>query len=469
MPAHHILLVEDSDDDALLLTWLFEKKLPDCTITRVDTLDAVLQELNRHIYDAVVSDYVLVGFTGLDVLNRIRSYEFDLPFILISGTVGEDTAVEAVRAGAADYVMKDNLTRLPTSLMREIRAHEMRRQKRASEKHLLQQQADMAALLENTEDCIWSIDRNLRISILNPAAKSCFRTTFGADLEPGRYFPDPLPAAVVPVWDALIRHAFTGKKSLQEIRFGNDESSTMMEVSVNPIRNANTGIVGVSFFAKDITQRKSIERKLTASLREKEILLAEVHHRVKNNLAIITGILALQQDRFDDARYLDLYSEAITKIKSIALIHELLYQTDSFESIDFRTYLTSLTRFIQSSVDIGSRIRIQVDADESRMGLNMAVPCGLIVSELVTNAFKHAFHGAEGGAVDVEFRVNGDRFTLRVRDSGTSVRSADQLSRDGGLGMALVSGLTEQLGGSLSYDFTNGTTIIMESWLTPSS
>lgn len=468
MPAHHILLVEDSDDDAILIRWLFEKELPDCQLTRVETIEEVLKELNRHIYDAIVSDYVMVGFTGLDLLNRIRSYEFDVPFILISGTVGEATAVEAVQAGAADYVLKDNLNRLPGSLMREITANEMRRQKRAGEKHLLQQQADMAALLENTEDCIWSIDRNLRISILNPAARACFQRTFGTDLQAGSYFPDPLPTAVVRVWDGMIKTAFTGKKSVQEILFGDEVTGSMMEVSVNPIRNAATGIVGVSFFGKDITQRKTIEQRLTASLREKEILLAEVHHRVKNNLAIITGILALQQDRFDDARYLDLYSEAITKIKSIALIHELLYQTDSFEAIDFRTYLTSLTRFIQSSLDGGSRIRISVDAAESRMGLNMAVPCGLIVSELVTNAFKHAFHGTDEGEVSIRYQVDGDRFVLSVHDTGDTVRSADELTREGGLGMALVSGLTEQLGGTLLFDFTKGTTITMESWLTPS-
>lgn len=463
MASIRLLLVEDSDDDAMLIHLLIRRELPTAELTRVERFPDFAAELNRHVFDAVVCDYILQGFTGMDVLAHIRKYEFDIPFILISGTVGEDIAVEAVKSGAADYVMKDNLARLPTSIVREVNANEIRRQRRVSEKHLMVQQANMAALLENTTDCIWSINRNLQISIINTSAKSCFKRHFGAEMAEGSYFPDLLPTAVIPQWDNLIKSAFMGRKGTHEVRFGGEPDSPFMEISINPIYGTDKRVGGVSFFAKDISERKAIEQRLSASLKEKEILLAEVHHRVKNNLAIISGILALHQDRFPDSDVQAVYTEAITKIKSIALIHELLYTNDSFESIRFGTYLKTLILYISESLVGMHPLSIVVDADSTELHLSKAVPCGLIVSELVTNAIKHAFRDGENGTITVVFRQSDSGFRLDVRDNGTRLAGTADLAREGAIGTELVRGLAEQIGATIRYELDEGTAIILES------
>jgi PAS domain S-box-containing protein len=459
----NLLLLEDSVNDALVLKLFLKRSLEGCEITVVNTLEEFEMSLKHGFFDAIISDYQLGTYTGMDAFQRLQVSGSDLPFILISGTLGDELAVGALKSGVSDFVAKSNLSRLPSAIEREVATARMRRQKMAAD-HILQvNEHNLKALIENTDDCIWSINRNMQITILNHASKSSFQAMYGVDLHTGMYFPDSLPSSVISNWDQLVNSAFTGQKSRHELPFSfADGNKRIVEVSVNPILDADHEISGVSFFAKDITQRKMWEEQLGANLREKEILLAEIHHRVKNNLAIVSSILMLQQDKIEDGPHKQVYTEAIHKIKSIALIHEKLYQNNSLAEIEFSEYIQSLADSVSSSMRADKPIRVDVDAEPKIFDIISAIPCGLILSELLTNAYKHAFRDQADGRILIEFRNTGTGFRLRVMDDGVRTDVLEHMEKSASVGMLIVRGLAEQLGATLSFESDRGTIVTLE-------
>lgn len=459
----HLLLVEDSENDAILLDLFLKRSLPECQTIVVASLDAFDTHLKQGFFDVVICDYQLGLFTGMDVFERLQASGSDIPFILVSGSAGDEIAVHALKSGVHDYVTKSNLSRLPSAILREVAAAQLRRQKKSADHALLLNQQNLLALIENTDDCIWSINRNLQISILNHAVKQYFQDVYGVELRAGMYFPDGLPATVLSTWDGIVKTAFRLEKSHHEIPFTSpDGSQRIMDVSVNPILDAGNTVSGVSFFARDITQRKLWEEQHGANLKEKEILLAEIHHRVKNNLAIVSGILMLQQDKIEDELYKQVYTEAINKIKSIALIHEKLYQNKSLAEIEFSEYIRSLAESVASSMRTESHIRVDVDAQPMIMDIISAIPCGLILSELLTNAFKHAFIEQQDGRILIEFRKTDHGFLLCVKDNGRRTDSLDRMVNSASVGMMIVRGLAEQLNATLTFDYDNGMVITLQ-------
>ncbi len=461
--APRLLLLEDSDDDALLLRIFLERELPQSNIEWVTTLQDFEASLKTGIFDVVISDYQLDGFTGLDAFRVMLRSSPDIPFIMVSGCMGEDLVVSALKSGISDYVTKSSLTRLPMAILREVEAAQLKRQKSAGEVILQQNRQNLIALIENTDDGIWSVNRNMQVTILNASAKRFFKDIYGAELYVGAYFPDVFPTAVHSLWDHILKSAFSGLKSHQELTFQHtDGTDCIMDVSVNPISDDQNAITGVSFFAKDITARKKTELSAAANLKEKEIMLSEIHHRVKNNLAIVSGILMLQQDKMDDVANKTIYGEAINKIKSIALIHEKLYQNKSLAEIQFNDYIDSLAETVRGSMGDDKTISVDVDADPMIMDVTTAIPCGLILSELLTNAYKHAFKHQDSGRIVVRLRKKPGGFTLSVSDDGRAPDVLKQLKNSNSVGMMIVHGLVEQLNANLHFDCANGTTILID-------
>jgi len=202
----------------------------------------------------------------------------------------------------------------------------------------------------------------------------------------------------------------------------------------------------------DITETKRSEELISASLAEKELLLREVHHRVKNNLQIISTLLDLQSESIQDTSALNSFRESQDRIKAMALIHERLYESEDFSSVDFAEYIGSLSAYLFDSylVDPG-RIVLKIDAGGVSIGIDRAIPCGLIINELVSNALKHAFPGNRAGEISIRFDVDADDWiTLTVADSGVGIPPDLDLENTGTLGLQLVNMLARQLGGVLS-------------------
>lgn len=215
----------------------------------------------------------------------------------------------------------------------------------------------------------------------------------------------------------------------------------------------------ISEMMRTLSELKQTEEKLKASLNEKELLLKEVHHRVKNNLQIISSIFSLQSQSLEDEKILAILQDSQARIASMALIHEKLYQSKNIAQIDFAEYIKNLTTNLFSSYNIGNRqIALDLDVEKLSLNLDTAIPCGLLINELVSNALKHAFRDREVGQIKIEFSIlPPDRLRLIVRDNGVGLPSNFDSRTGYSLGFRLIRALSRQLKGNLEIDRTQGT------------
>ena len=214
---------------------------------------------------------------------------------------------------------------------------------------------------------------------------------------------------------------------------------------------------------QELTDRKQAEAALRAALAEKTVLLKEIHHRVKNNLQVVTSLLNLQQNRTQDEQLLDTLASTRNRVRSMALIHEKLYQSHNLANLDLASYLTALCRQLHSSAgNVQNRVRMEsaVTPLSLTIGLDQAVPCGLVINELVSNALKYAFPGERTGRIQVSLECPAPReVLLTVADDGVGLPAALNPGQTESLGLKLVSLLTDQLHGTITFERGSGTVV----------
>ncbi|TSA54660.1 MAG: response regulator [Planctomycetaceae bacterium] len=210
----------------------------------------------------------------------------------------------------------------------------------------------------------------------------------------------------------------------------------------------------------EIAERKRAEENVRQSLLEKEVMLKEIHHRVKNNMQVISSLLNLQAGYIEDERALDLFKECQNRVRTMSLIHERLYQAEDLASINFTEYIRRLTGnlLVVYRIDTGI-IKLNIYVEDVFLDINKSIPCGLIINELVSNVFKHAFPEGSEGEVSItltEDKVD-KKYTLIVSDDGVSFPEGLDFRETETLGMRLVNILTEQLHGTIELDRSGGT------------
>ena len=203
---------------------------------------------------------------------------------------------------------------------------------------------------------------------------------------------------------------------------------------------------------QDITEKKLADERIKESLKEKEILLMEVHHRVKNNLALVSGLMQLQAYQTDDEMVYKYLEDNQTRIKSIALIHDQLYQNDNFTNVRLDEQTENLIKHLSDSIANGKDIRVELELDEVEVNINQAVPYTLLLNEVVTNAYKHAFNEAEKGEIHLTLKSENNLVSLKVKDDGKGLDRDIDLEYPSSLGMTLVKTLSDQLQGTLNID-----------------
>jgi two-component sensor histidine kinase len=208
----------------------------------------------------------------------------------------------------------------------------------------------------------------------------------------------------------------------------------------------------------EITERMQAQERIRASLKEKEVLLQEIHHRVKNNLQVISSLLNLQASTIDNLETLEAFRESQNRIRSMALIHEQLYESHDLARIDFGAYVRNLAVFLFRSyaADLG-QVTLEIEADEISLGIHQAVPCGLILNELMSNALKHACPAGQAGRIRVALGANEDNITLVLGDTGVGFPADTDYHTTTSLGLQLVSTLVDQLDGEIALENKNGT------------
>jgi len=215
--------------------------------------------------------------------------------------------------------------------------------------------------------------------------------------------------------------------------------------------------------ARDITERKKMEKEIQISLEEKEMLLREIHHRVKNNLMIISSLLNLQSRYIKDKEVLDVFKDSQNRARSMALIHDRLYHSSHLKSIDIGDYIQTLAGdLFRTYVTDSERISLNFDVEDVMMDINTMIPLGLIVNELLSNCLKHAFPDERSGQIDIGFHYNHPKFRLTVTDNGVGFPENIDYRKTKSLGLRLVNILTDQIDGTMEFNGENGTQFVIE-------
>lgn len=211
----------------------------------------------------------------------------------------------------------------------------------------------------------------------------------------------------------------------------------------------------------ETSERKKTERKLKDSLKEKELLMKEIHHRVKNNLTVISGLLRLQSHHIKDKETLDIFKESQNRAKSMALIHEKLYKSNELRKIDFKEYIKSLTTELFYSYNTSPEINLNLDIADVYMDVNISVPLALIINEIVSNSLKHAFPRGSKGNISVNFHKKAKEYELIIADDGIGFPSDLDYKFTDSLGMHIVNNLTEQIKAQITLEKEKGTKFII--------
>jgi len=238
-----------------------------------------------------------------------------------------------------------------------------------------------------------------------------------------------------------------------------DGAEFPLEITPVLIRTPEGDPLFIQSVVRDISEKKRAEETLRESLREKEVMLREIHHRVKNNMQIISSLLRLQSRLVKDRRTVEMFKESQNRIRSMALIHEKLYQTEDFSRINFAQYIRSLTVHLFHTYRVNPNVvKMISEVEDVYLDINKAIPCGLILNELVSNALKHAFPGKKKGEIYVKLSLAEDEaILLVVADDGVGLPLEVDFKEPETLGLQLVKDLVDQLEGTVRLDRDGGT------------
>ena len=239
-------------------------------------------------------------------------------------------------------------------------------------------------------------------------------------------------------------------------RVTKDGSRIDVFVAAIPVYVEGEPLAGFGMYI-DITEQKEYEEKIYSSLKEKNVLLQEIHHRVKNNLAVVSGLLQLQMYETDDPVIRDTLKESESRIQTMALIHEKLYNSENLSRISTQSYINDLVATIQSTVDIPKDIAVETDIADIELNINNAVPFALLVNEVVTNSFKHAFTEQEEGRILIDISLQDDILHAKIKDNGKGLPGDFSPSTKDSLGMNLIDNFAKQLDANLEMGSNNGT------------
>ncbi len=250
----------------------------------------------------------------------------------------------------------------------------------------------------------------------------------------------------------LLREVVEHKRTEEELCKIRDELEIKVQERTAEFIRINEAL------STEITERKEVEEQIQASLIEKEVLLKEIYHRVKNNLQVISSLLNLQSEYITDKHDLEIFKQSQQRIESMAQVHEKLYQSKDLARIDFGEYIRDLVVSLFSSYEVNSdAIALTINIGSVLLGLDLAIPCGLIINEIVSNSIKHAFPKGTNGEIRLDFFANDDnQFILSISDNGVGFPPDFDFKKTTTLGLQLVDSLTHQISGEIDVTCYGG-------------
>lgn len=368
-------------------------------------------------------------------------------------SVQNTLAKEKLRAELAEETNK----KLADEIMERIRA----------EKLLQEQYLRTKAILDSSSNTFLLIlDHKQNITSFNTHFEKYFNNLIKTPLKTGvkfdTLFSKVFNSAQLRFFRKRVSLVKSGKSLQFEVEMKRDNEIIWWEIFMNPIFDTEGFIAEISMVAHDITEKKKTDIEIVESLKEKEILLKEIHHRVKNNLQVISSILNLQSSFVQDENTLGILRESRNRIRSMAIIHENLYRTKDFSSINFANYLQNLTANLIASYRINEEVVLDADLQDIDLVLDQAIPCGLLMNELITNALKYAWKPGEKGTITLRLSENENMVELLIADDGIGLPVPFEEMNSDTLGLQLVVTLIEQLEGELKVETENGTKYLIK-------
>lgn len=335
--------------------------------------------------------------------------------------------------------------------------------RKVTEEALAKTEAEWTHAMDFFDDAIYLIDMDDRVVRANRAFYELTR------LAPENVLGKDISSIMHPGGEETLCSVCRARKERRDaiITMENDDplnpTGRPMEVRVSMIRDSAGEPMGVLMGIHDLTKYRHAEEQIRNSLKEKEFLLKEIHHRVKNNMAIIASLITLQSNYARDEFDRDLFDESRQRIKSMALIHDMLYQSEDFVNIDFVAYIEGLFKSVLNMFDIDpGDISIVTDIEKVSISINDAIPCSLIINELMTNAIKHSFASTGRGEIRVSIKgVEQGKIRIIFSDNGVGLPEGFDITDTCTMGMLIINSLVDQLEGQIEAGSADGAQFII--------
>lgn len=411
-----------------------------------------LEKARNEKPDLILLDVMLPDINGVDVAKEIKAdINLHSLVILISGIkTSSDSQAKGLEEGADGYLSR------PIPKRELIARVESILRIKNSEEVMLKSEEKYRLIVENAQEGIWSIDADANTIFVNQYMANLLG--YSVDEILGRQLFSFMDENSEKIAKNNLENRQRG--ILAEHDFGfirKDGEQIYTSISSSPIKNQDGKYVGTLALVADVTERRKMEQKIQKSLEEKEMLLKEIHHRVKNNLMIISSLLNIQSRYIKDDESKEIFKESQNRARSMAIIHERLYQSTDLKNIDFSDYLRTLANeLFHAYADNTGRIELKINMEDIFLDINMAIPLGLIVNELITNSLKHAFPDGRNGEITIDFHEKGDLYELNVKDNGIGFPEDLDYRKTGSLGLQLVNSLTDQIDGEVEMNGSPG-------------
>ncbi len=500
------ILVVDNDPAVLKFMTMFLGREGFEVRTACDGLDA-LNVLSDFEPDVIFVDLIMPNIGGKKLCQILRSKgRYDETYLIVLSAISSEEEIDYTAMGFDACIAKGPLKGLGVHILtvmeklgREITrsnpgstygAEDLYKREITSE--LLSTKRHAELIVENMSEGIVEATSEKKIIFANPAAVTLldmpeedllgrdFQSLFETDAEQkidraftaamngdeGNHLEEPIDhgdrlimTQILPVYDegrtsmVIIMNDITERmRAEKNLRRAHNELESRVKKRTEELQRANASLT------EEIEQRRLLENDLRTSLKEKETMLNEIHHRVKNNLQVVSSLLGSYSRRVKNEDVTHMVKEMQNRIQSMSLVHEKLYRSQNFSAVDFGDYLRSFIRHLVHSFAIDEhRVKTIIDVEPVHLGIDIAVPCALIVNELVTNSLKHAFPGDRKGEIAVSFRMNDSSGCLmRIGDDGVGLPDDVDTASPESLGLRIVHVLTKQLDGTLRINRESG-------------
>jgi two-component system response regulator len=486
-----ILILEDVEFDAELMEYEIRREGVNFISSRVETEDGFIHALEEFNPDVVLVDHSLPQFDGLTALEILKEKTPDTPLIFVSGKIGDEFAVEVLKKGATDYVFKNNLSKLVPAIERALKEGSELLERRKAEEELKAAYNQMEVRIQNRTQELSEINQRLVGEIAErKIVEEALRASENKNNSLLQAIPD-LMFILTEDGNFVDYRAGTQELALPQNEIIGENISAIglsdadLKMALEKIKKAfKTDSLeyfeyqlpagsGLNYYearikklndcevlciVRDMTEKRQAENKANKSLKEKDVLLKEIHHRVKNNLQIVSSLLSLQSQYIEEPDSVEIFKESQSRIISMALIHEKLYQTGDLTRINLSEYANELVSDLFRSYSVNTYlVKFKIESRNILLDINTAIPCGLIINELVTNSIKHAFPHDMSGEINIEIECHGDECLLKISDNGVGFPDNLDINDVKTLGLQLVTNLTKQLDGAIDLDREGGT------------